>query len=293
MVEYALERAVVGGREPDRSGKVRDLFDLGDSLLLVTSDRISAFDRVLPTLIPGKGKVLNSLSSFWFDRLSGTAPNHMISTDPERYPEPFRSAAVMLEGRSMLVRKADVIPFECVVRGYLAGSGWKDYSAHGSVSGVTLPGGLSLSEKLSEPIFTPSTKAEDGHDEPVSFDRMADEIGAKKASQLRSLSIEIFLQASAHAEERGILLADTKFEFGRIDGVICLVDEVLSPDSSRFWKADRYRAGEIQESYDKQFVREYLLGLSWSGEEPAPELPEETVRATIERYREIFTILTG
>lgn len=287
------ERAMIGGREPDKSGKVRDLFYLEDSILLVTTDRISAFDCILPTLIPGKGKVLNRISSFWFDHLSDVAPNHKISTDPADYPAPFRDVADQLEGRSMLVRKGDVFPFECVVRGYLAGSGWKDYRAEQSVSGVSLPPGLRLSERLAEPIFTPSTKADDGHDLSVSFDVVADALGHETAGRLRDLSLALFRKATTHAEERGILIADTKFEFGMIDGEIHLVDEALSPDSSRFWKTDRYRVGEPQESFDKQFVREYLLGIAWKGEAPAPGLPPEVVDSTIGRYREILEILTS
>ncbi|MFH1279522.1 MAG: phosphoribosylaminoimidazolesuccinocarboxamide synthase [Candidatus Eisenbacteria bacterium] len=293
MNEPGLMQAVVAGRKPDRSGKVRDLFFLGDSILLVTSDRISAFDCVLPTLIPGKGRVLNTISSFWFDHLAGIVPNHKITTDPSKYPSPFDGASAELEGRSMLVKRGDVFSYECVVRGYLAGSGWKDYRETGSVSGVDLPAGLVLSERLAKPIFTPSTKTDDGHDRPVSFEAMAEGLGRKRAAKLRDLSLDLFDSATRHAEARGILLADTKFEFGVIDGTIHLVDEALSPDSSRFWKADRYRAGEPQESYDKQFVREYLLGIGWKGEKPAPELPAGVVEATIGRYREILQILTS
>ncbi len=291
LTDTGLRRAVIGGKEPDKSGKVRDLFYLDDSILLVTTDRISAFDCILPTLIPGKGKVLNRISSFWFDHLSEVAPNHKISTDPADYPAPFRDAADQLEGRSMLVRRGEVFPFECVVRGYLAGSGWKDYRAEGAVSGVPLPPGLRQSERLPEPIFTPSTKAEDGHDLPVSIDAVADALGHETAGRLRDLSLDLFRTATTYAEERGILIADTKFEFGVIDGEIHLVDEALSPDSSRFWKADLYRVGEPQESFDKQFVREYLLGIAWKGKTPAPGLPAEVVDSTIGRYREILEIL--
>lgn len=293
MNDPGLMQAVVAGRRPDRSGKVRDIFFLGDRMLLVTSDRISAFDCVLPTLLPGKGKVLNRISSFWFDHLAGIVPNHKITTDPSEYPAPFDGAAAELDGRSMLVKRGEVFPFECVVRGYLAGSGWKDYQESRSVSGVGLPAGLVLSDRLAEPIFTPSTKAEGSHDMPVSFEAMAGALGRETATKLRDLSLKLFDSATRHAGARGILLADTKFEFGVIDGTIHLVDEALSPDSSRFWKADRYKAGEPQESYDKQFVREYLLGIGWKGERPAPELPGGVVEATIERYREILQILTS
>lgn len=293
MTTHAVGRTIVAGREPDRSGKVRDLFYLGDRILIVTSDRISAFDRVLPTRIPGKGKVLNTISAFWFDRLAAIVPNHKISTDPSEYPEPFRGEREALEGRSMLVRRGEVFPFECVVRGYLAGSGWKEYRASGTISGVSLPRGLRLSDKLPEPIFTPSTKAEGTHDLPVSLGDMENALGKETARALRDRSLALFREATAHAEARGILLADTKFEFARIDGAIHLVDEALTPDSSRFWKAAGYRPGEAQESFDKQFVREHLLGISWSGEEPAPALPPDVVEATIRRYREILEILTS
>jgi phosphoribosylaminoimidazole-succinocarboxamide synthase len=293
MTGNAVGRAVVAGKEPDRSGKVRDLFLLGDEILVVTTDRISAFDSVLPTLIPAKGIVLNTISSFWFDRLAGIVPNHKITTDPREYPPPFSSAPELLRGRSMLVRSGEVFPFECVVRGFLAGSGWRDYAATGSISGVALPAGLRLSDRLAEPIFTPTTKAEGAHDLPVSIREMEDALGLETARSLHDLSLSLFAEASRHAETRGVLLADTKFEFARIDGRIHLVDEVLSPDSSRFWKAALYRPGEAQEGYDKQFVREFLLGIAWRGEKPAPELPADVVEATIRRYREILEILTG
>jgi len=284
----------VAGRRPDRSGKVRDIYDLGDRILIVVSDRISAFDRVLASPIPGKGRILNRISSFWFDRLAAIAPNHKISIDPAEYPEPFRSEPGLLDGRSMLARKAEVFPFECVVRGYLAGSGWRDYRREGAVSGVKLPAGLRLSDRLPEPIFTPSTKAESGHDEPVPFARMENDLGAETAGRLRDLSLALFREGTAHAGERGILLADTKFEFGLDpEGAILLIDEALTPDSSRFWRADRYAPGESQESYDKQYVREYLLSIDWRGAAPAPELPPEVIRSTRERYEEIHAVLTG
>jgi len=291
--DVGIRVAVVGGREPDRSGKVRDLFFLDDAILLVTTDRISAFDRVLPTLIPGKGKILNRISSFWFDHLAPIVPNHKISTNPADYPKPFCETPEILEGRSLLAKRGEVFPFECIVRGYLAGSGWADYQKSGAISGIALPPGLRLSERLPEPIFTPTTKAEGEHDAPVSLDEMADALGRETAHRLRDLSLALFRSATNHAEERGILLADTKFEFGRIDGEIHLVDEALSPDSSRFWKTDLYRTGEPQESFDKQYVREYLLRIPWKGTEPAPELPEAVVEATLGRYREILEILTS
>jgi phosphoribosylaminoimidazole-succinocarboxamide synthase len=292
MIDRPVGRAAIAGREPDKTGKVRDIFFLGDRILIVTTDRISAFDRVLPTLIPGKGKILNRISSFWFDLLEPIVPNHKISMDPADYPEPFRGAGDLLEGRSMLVRRGEVFPFECVVRGYLAGSGWKDYLASGSISGVALPAGLRLSDRLPEPIFTPSTKAEGEHDAPVSLEEMENALGRETARRLRDLSLELFLAATRHAEARGILLADTKFEFAIIDGAIRLVDEALTPDSSRFWSRERYRPGVAQDGFDKQFVREYLLGLPWKGEGAAPELPPSVVEATLGRYRRIFELLT-
>ncbi|NNE09397.1 MAG: phosphoribosylaminoimidazolesuccinocarboxamide synthase [Gemmatimonadetes bacterium] len=277
---------------PTKSGKVRDLYDLGDRMILVTTDRISAFDAILPSLVPGKGIVLNTLTKFWMGRFRHLVPNHILSDDPLEYPAPFRDAGEELRGRSVLVRKAEVFPFECVVRAFLTGSGWKDYVKSGAVSGVELPPGLALSERLAKPIFTPTTKSEEGHDIPVSFEEMKKSLG-DEAVRLRDLSLELFETASAIAAERGILIADTKFEFGRIDGTITLIDEVLTPDSSRFWKADRYEPGKRQESYDKQYVREYLLSQQFEGEGAPPKLPDEVVARTAALYREILTILTG
>ncbi len=293
MIVKECRHVVIGGRKPDTTGKVRDIFDLGDTLILVTTDRISAFDVILPNTIPGKGIVLNSLSQFWFQHLRSIVPNHVLTDDPAMFPDPFTEAAEELRGRSIHVRKAEVFPFECVVRGYIAGSAWKDYGDTGRVSGIELPGGLSLSEKLSEPLFTPSTKAEEGHDMPVSFDLMANDLGVDMANELRDRSHSLFEAASEHAAGRGIILADTKFEFGLIDGRVHLVDEALTPDSSRFWKADRYAPGEPQESYDKQYVREFLLGIDWKGNGPPPKLPDQVVKGTSDRYREILDILTS
>jgi len=277
---------------PDQSGKVRDLYDLGDRMIIVTTDRISAFDVILPNRIPGKGIVLNALTMFWMKELRDLVPNHILSDDPTDFPAPFAEANRELRHRSVLVRKAEIFPFECVVRGYLTGSGWKDYRREGAVSGVPLPGGLVLSQKLAEPIFTPTTKSNEGHDRPVSFEEMRTSLG-QEASVLRDLALALYRRASKIAAKRGILIADTKFEFGRIDGVITLIDEVLTPDSSRFWKADRYRPGEPQESYDKQYVREYLLSLHYQGDGEPPTLPDDVVSRTAVLYREILEILTG
>lgn len=277
---------------PTTSGKVRDLYDLGDRMILVTTDRISAFDAILPSLVPGKGIVLNALTKFWMRQFRDLVPNHILSDDPLEYPAPFRDVDSELRGRSVLVRKADVFPFECVVRRYLTGSGWKDYQKSGAVSGVALPAGLALSERLARPIFTPTTKSDEGHDLPVSFEEMEKSLGAE-AGRLRDLSLALFEKASAIAAARGILIADTKFEFGRIDGSITLIDEVLTPDSSRFWKADRYQNGHPQESYDKQYVREYLLSQKFKGDGEPPRLPIQVVAKTAALYREILLILTG
>lgn len=285
----------IGERKPDYSGKVRDIFDLGDRMLIVTTDRISAFDVILPCTVPGKGAVLNGTTSFWLRKLEALAPNHVITDNPSEYPEPFSDPGVaeLLRGRSFLVRRAQVFPFECVVRGYLAGSGWKDYRRTGAISGISIPDGLLESEKFQEPLFTPSTKASEGHDEPVSFDRMANDLGRETSEKLRDLSIDLYRTAADHAASRGILIADTKFEFGLIDGAIHIVDEALTPDSSRFWKADQYEAGKPQDAFDKQFVREYLLSIGWKGDSSPPMLPDDVISGTADRYREILAILTS
>lgn len=275
-------------------GKVRDIYDLGDSLLIVATDRISAFDVVMPTPIPDKGKILTALSLFWFDFLKDTTPNHLLGTDVAVFPEACAPYAAELSGRSMWVRKADPLPVECIVRGYLVGSGWKDYQKTGAVCGIPLPKGLKLAEKLPEPLFTPSTKAEKGaHDENISFREMADRIGADLASQVRDITLTIYEKAAAYALEKGIILADTKLEFGLVDGRLILIDEVLTPDSSRFWPADRYRPGSNPESFDKQYLRDYLMDMGWSAEQPPPELPEAVVRNTRSRYLEALERLTG
>ncbi len=276
-----------------RRGKVRDVYDLGESLLIVASDRLSAFDVVLPTGIPDKGKVLTRLSVFWFNEVGDIVENHIIETDVERYPEPLKKYKDQLRDRSMIVRKAKVIPIECVVRGYLAGSGWKEYQESRTICGIRLPEDLLESSKLQRPIFTPTTKADEGHDMNITFGQMSEMVGERLAERLLSLSISIYEKACAVAEKRGIIIADTKFEFGLIDGEIIIVDEALTPDSSRFWSKKSYRAGEPQDSYDKQIVRDYLNTLDWGKTYPGPELPAEIVRKTRSRYIEIYEILTG
>jgi phosphoribosylaminoimidazole-succinocarboxamide synthase len=269
---------------PKRSGKVRDVYDLGDRLLIVSTDRISAFDWVLPSGIPEKGRILTAMSEFWFGLLP--VPNHWLSSDLQDAPLPASIDRGALEGRSMIVRKAKVIPFECVVRGYIEGSGWRDYQETGSICGIPLPKGLRQCDRLPTPIFTPATKAESGHDENVSFEAMAAAIGIDRATELRDKTLNVYAQASDHAASRGLLIADTKLEWG-IDGSdLLLIDEVLTPDSSRFWPADQYRPGASQPSFDKQFVREYLLGTSWDRNSPAPPLPADVIERTAAKYRE-------
>jgi len=276
-----------------RRGKVRDIYDLGDTLLIVVTDRVSAFDVVLPTGIPDKGKVLNQLSLFWFRRMADIVRNHVVESEVERYPATLARYADRLAGRSMIVRKAKPIPAECVVRGYLAGSGWTEYREKGSVSGITLPATLHESQKLEEPIFTPTTKADEGHDLPLSPEGLRDLIGAQQAEEIMRLSLRIYRRAATLAETRGILIADTKFEFGTVDGETIIIDEVLTPDSSRFWSARDYRPGQGQDSFDKQIVRDYLNTLEWGKTAPGPELPAAIVAKTSRRYREIYEILTG
>jgi phosphoribosylaminoimidazole-succinocarboxamide synthase len=274
-------------------GKVRDIYDLGSSLLFIASDRLSAFDVVLPTPIPDKGKVLTQMSSFWFKHFRDVVRNHVITENVDEYPEVLREYRAQIEGRSMLVRRAEVFPVECVVRGYLTGSGWKDYKKSGAVCGIELPKGLEESVKLEAPIFTPSTKAATGHDENISEDQAADIIGGDAITSLRDLSIDLYNRAAAFALERGIIICDTKFEFGLIDGEISIVDEMLTPDSSRFWPADQYVSGRSQPSFDKQFVRDYLEKVSWDKQPPGPELPHDVVAGTGEKYVEAFKRLTG
>jgi len=274
-------------------GKVRDIYDLGDRLLMVSSDRISAFDCVFPRPIPDKGRVLTGLSMFWFDVMKDLVPNHVVTADVDDFPAELRPHADVLRGRSMLVRRAEMFPVECVVRGYLAGSGYKEYMATGAVSGNRLPGGLKMADRLPDLIFTPATKAQTGHDENISFDEMVSIVGREQAEKLRQLSFEVFRRGSELAARAGIIMADTKFEFGLIDGVITLADEVLTPDSSRFWDASTYSPGRSPESFDKQFVRDYLETTSWDKKPPVPELPAEIIEGTRRRYLEIFEKITG
>ena len=274
-------------------GKVRDVYDLGKELLIVSSDRLSAFDCVLPTPIPDKGKVLNGLSRFWFSFLGETPRNHLITSDVMEMGHGLEKHADVLARRSMLVVKAEVFPVECVVRGYLMGSGWKEYQEKGSVCGIALPRGLKNGSKLDQPIFTPSTKAKTGHDENITFEIAANTIGVKNAERLRELSISIYQRAAEHAQKRNIIIADTKFEFGLHNGEIILVDEVLTPDSSRFWPRQQWTPGQTQLSYDKQFVRDYLEGIGWNKQPPSPPLPETVVMKTREKYIEAYKQITG
>ncbi len=283
----------LGGLRLHSRGKVRDVYAAGDDLVIVATDRLSAFDCILPTGIPDKGRVLTQLSVFWFDFLRDLTATHFVTADVSRFPAEFQPHASLLEGRSMLVRRARMVDVECVARGYLAGSGWKEYRATGSVCGIALPAGLRESDRLPEPIFTPATKAQTGHDENISFGAMQTLVGAQVATRLRDLTLAIYAKAAAYAAERGILLADTKFEFGFIGEQLVLADEVLTPDSSRFWPADRYEPGRPQESFDKQYVRDYLETLAWDKTPPAPPLPDEVTARTAEKYRDAFRRLTG
>jgi len=275
-------------------GKVRDLYAVGDALLLVATDRISAFDHVLGSGIPGKGKILTQISLFWFELLSDIVPNHLIATEIGDFPAELHPYADQLEGRSMLVKRAAMFPVECVARGYLAGSGWKEYQAAKTVCGIALPDGLLDGSQLPEPIFTPATKSQDGaHDENISFAATESAVGAEDAAELRRLTLALYARAAAHAESCGLILADTKFEFGRVDGGIVLGDEVLTPDSSRFWDRAAWKPGGAQPSFDKQFVRDYLESIQWNKQAPAPALPEEVVKRTQAKYLEAFRLLTG
>ncbi|HND53113.1 MAG TPA: phosphoribosylaminoimidazolesuccinocarboxamide synthase [Pirellulaceae bacterium] len=289
MSEVLAETTLAG--LPVRRGKVRDVFDLGDKLLMVSSDRISAFDWVLPTGIPDKGRVLTQISAFWFARLGMV--NHLLSTDVNSIDLPPGTPREQLAGRSMIVRKASVVPIECVVRGYLDGSGWKEYRQQGTVCGIRLPAGLQQCSQLAEPIFTPATKEQSGHDINISFERMVELIGAELAEELRRRSIDIYLRGAEYARSRGIIIADTKFEWGMSDGELILIDEVLTPDSSRFWPADKYEPGHGQPSFDKQFVRDWLEASGWDKNSNPPALPAEVVSRTREKYIEAFEQLTG
>lgn len=280
-------------RRPDSRGKVRDIYDAGENLLMVATDRISAFDFILPDEIPFKGEVLNRISAFWFDKFADIVPNHLVSIDPADFPEEFAEYRDYLAGRAMLVKKAQTIPVECIVRGYLTGSGKKTYDENGTVCGIQLPEGLTEASKLPKPLFTPSTKAEIGdHDENISFERCCEIVGEDIATQIRDLSLKIYKAAAEYAATRGIIIADTKFEFGVIDGKVTLIDECLTPDSSRFWPAASYEEGKIQPSYDKQFVRNWLKA-NWDMTGETPHLPAEVIDGTSERYREAFQIIMG
>ena len=280
-------------RRPDSRGKVRDIYDAGDSLLMVASDRISAFDYILPDEIPFKGEVLTRISAFWFEKFKDLVPNHLISLDPADFPADFADYRDYLAGRAMLVKKAQPILIECIVRGYLTGSGKKTYDVDGTVCGIKLPAGLTEASKLPEPIFTPSTKAALGeHDENISYERCVEIVGEDIASQIRDLSLKIYTAAAEYAATRGIIIADTKFEFGVIDGKVTLIDECLTPDSSRFWPADSYEEGKVQPSYDKQYVRDWLKA-NWDMQGDAPHLPAEVIEGTSARYREAYEIITG
>jgi phosphoribosylaminoimidazole-succinocarboxamide synthase len=279
--------------QPKVRGKVRDVYEADSKLLIVATDRISAFDYVLGSGIPDKGRVLTQLSIFWFDFLKDVVPTHFLSADLASFPAPFSRHSDQLEGRSMLVHKASMIDIECVARGYLSGSGWKEYKTTQTVCGIPLPAGLKESDKLPEPMFTPATKAQTGHDENVSFDKTVELIGGELAERLRSLTLEIYRRAADYSASRGMLLADTKFEFGFVGDRLVLADEVLTPDSSRFWPADSYRPGGAQLSFDKQYVRDYLEEIRWNKQPPAPSLPDEVAQKTSEKYREAYKVLTG
>lgn len=295
-----IQETHFAGLTPAARGKVRDIYDLGDKLLIIATDRLSAFDVILPTPIPDKGRVLTQLSLFWFELLKDVIPNHVLSATD--FPAAFNAFREELDGRSMVVRKTLPLPIECVVRGYISGSGWKDYKATGKICGIALPAGLRESDRLPEPIFTPATKAATGHDENISFDQAASMIGAELAECVRDISIEIYRRAAAHAEPRGVILADTKFEFGLLNATLgsanavnslIWIDEALTPDSSRFWPAAQYRPGGPQPSFDKQFVRDYLERIRWPKTPPGPELPPDVVAATRAKYREAYRVLAG
>jgi phosphoribosylaminoimidazole-succinocarboxamide synthase len=284
------------GRQPDRQGKVRDIYEFGDRLLIVATDRISAFDYILGSGIPDKGKVLTQISSFWFDRMRSIVTNHVIATDPAAYPPDARQAGNLLRGRSMLVTRTEPLPIECVARGYLAGSGWKDYVATGEICGIRVPKGLRESDRLPEPLFTPATKAQSGHDVNISESQAAELVGRPVLQRVKELTLRLYAEASAHAESAGIIIADTKFEFGLLptdSGRVILIDEALTPDSSRFWPRDGYAPGRPQPSFDKQFVRDYLERVNWNKQPPVPSLPDDVVAQTREKYLEAFRRLTG
>jgi phosphoribosylaminoimidazole-succinocarboxamide synthase len=294
VLDSVLQRTDFPDLQLHASGKVRDVYRLdSDRLLFVATDRISAFDYILATGIPHKGKVLTQISLFWFDFLKDVVPNHLITADVDQYPAEIRKYSDQLRGRSMVVMNADMFPVECVVRGYISGSAWKEYKASGKVCGIELPKGLQESDELPEPIFTPATKATSGHDENIPFSEMIRLVGAEASEQLRDLTLKVYKKASDYARTKGIIIADTKFEFGRTSRGITLADEVLTPDSSRFWPADKYRPGQAQDSYDKQYVRDYLEEIRWNKQPPAPSLPAEVASRTSDKYVEAYHLLTG
>lgn len=292
-LETVILHSELPGIERHAQGKVRDVYRVDGQLLIVATDRISAFDYILPTGIPDKGRVLTQLSIFWLNFLRDVTPTHFLTANVDEYPAALRQFRSQLEGRSMLVKRAQMVEVECVARGYLAGSGWKEYQAQGTVCGIPLPAGLRESERLPAPVFTPSTKAQSGHDENISFEAMCSLIGAELGARLRDLTLRIYSRAAAYAETKGVIVADTKFEFGFVDGELVLGDEVLTPDSSRFWPAENYRPGGPQFSYDKQYVRDYLESIQWNKKPPAPPLPDDVAEKTSEKYRQAYRVLTG
>lgn len=292
MSETVIETNV-GGAKFLRRGKVRDVYGIGNNLLIIATDRVSAFDVVLPNGIEGKGKVLTGISLYWFDIMKELIENHVVASEIKDYPVELQTYGYVLEGRSMLVKKALPMPVECIVRGYLSGSGWKEYRQKGTVCGIRLPKGLTESSKLEEPIFTPSTKAAEGHDINISFDQMTEIVGGETAERLRDISLRVYKKAREITERKGIIIADTKMEFGEFEERIILIDELLTPDSSRFWSMKAYEPGKSQDSYDKQIIRDYLLTLDWDQSYPGPVLPDHVVEKTMERYREIYRIITG
>jgi phosphoribosylaminoimidazole-succinocarboxamide synthase len=292
-VTATLSQAELPGVPLASRGKVRDIFHVGTDLLIVSTDRLSAFDVVLPDPIPDKGRVLTRLSEFWFRRFETFVPHHLLSTDVDSFPESLRAHREQLEGRAMLVRKCEPLPVECVVRGYLAGSGWKEYRATGKVCGIELPAGLRLADRLPEPIFTPSTKARSGHDENIPVARMRELVGEEVGRMVEERAVKLYFEGAKHALEQGIIIADTKFEFGLLEGRLLLIDEALTPDSSRFWDVEEYQPGESPKSFDKQFVRDFLETLDWDKTPPGPHLPAEVIAGTRQRYREAFRRITG
>jgi len=293
MTSAPLFHSELPGIELHARGKVRDVYAAGEYLVIVASDRLSAFDYILPTPIPDKGRVLTQLTVFWLDLLRDLVPNHFVTASVDEYPAPFRPFRDQLEGRSMLVRRANMVNIECVARGYLSGSGWKEYKQTGAVCGIALPAGLRESDKLPRPVFTPATKAQSGHDENISFEASAKIVGVDVATRVRDLTLAIYQRAAEYAETKGIIIADTKFEFGFVGDELVLADEVLTPDSSRFWPRASYQPGGAQPSFDKQYVRDYLEAIHWNKQPPAPALPEDVARRTAEKYREAYRLLVG